>query len=250
MKILVCLKQILDPEIPLRDFRVDPTRLEAEQGLANLVTDIFCENALETARQLRGAAGGEITALTFGAAVAEETLRKALALGVDHVCRVHNEGPAHPSPAATARVLAAVTKELGGFDLVMVGLLAEELGLPYVGFVDAIETSDEGLRLRRQTESGWEQVVAKLPLVVSVTNSEQNVPRYPTTRDILRSSRKPLTTFGPADLGLTADDFASNETEVVELFVPKRQGECEFVTGDSLDEKVARFAERIAAIVK
>ena len=122
--------------------------------------------------------------------------------------------------------------------------------MPYVGFVDAIETSDEGLRLRRQTESGWEQVVAKLPLVVSVTNSEQNVPRYPTTRDILRSSRKPLTTFGPADLGLTADDFASNETEVVELFVPKRQGECEFVTGDSLDEKVARFAERIAAIVK
>ena len=53
MNILVYLKQILDPEIPAREFRVDPARREAERGSANLVTNIFCENALETALQFR-----------------------------------------------------------------------------------------------------------------------------------------------------------------------------------------------------
>ena len=46
VKILVCLKQILDPEIPPRDFRIDAQRLEADPAGANLVTNIFCENAL------------------------------------------------------------------------------------------------------------------------------------------------------------------------------------------------------------
>ena len=49
MNILVCIKQILDPEIPSRDFRVDSAKRQAERGSANLVTNIFCENALETA---------------------------------------------------------------------------------------------------------------------------------------------------------------------------------------------------------
>ena len=67
MNILVCMKQILDPEVPARDFRIDAARKEAERGSASLVTNIFCENALETALQLRERAGaGRITALSYG----------------------------------------------------------------------------------------------------------------------------------------------------------------------------------------
>ena len=43
MNILVCLKQILDPEIPGRDFHVDAVNLEAERGTAGLVTNIFAK---------------------------------------------------------------------------------------------------------------------------------------------------------------------------------------------------------------
>ena len=57
MNILVCLKQILDPEIPGRDFHVDAVKMEAERGSAGLVTNIFCENALETALQFRERTG-------------------------------------------------------------------------------------------------------------------------------------------------------------------------------------------------
>ena len=108
MNILVCLKQILDPEVPARDFRVDSVKREAEQGSANLVTNIFCENALETALQLRERAGGaKITVLSYGRPTAEDSLRKALAMKADAAALVLNESEGTPDPLAVARVLAA-----------------------------------------------------------------------------------------------------------------------------------------------
>ena len=114
MNILVCLKQILDPEVPARDFRVDAARREAEQGSANLVTNIFCENALETALQLRERAGGaKITVLSYGRPTAEDSLRKALAMKADAAALVLNESEGAPDPLAVARVLAAAVRKLG-----------------------------------------------------------------------------------------------------------------------------------------
>ena len=60
MNILVCLKQILDPEIPPRDFRVDAEKLEAQRGAAGLVMNIFCANALETALHFRERVGAKL----------------------------------------------------------------------------------------------------------------------------------------------------------------------------------------------
>src|ERR1700737_4592575 len=186
MNILVCLKQILDPEIPARDFRVDPARREAERGSANLVTSIFCENALETALQFKEKIGnGSITVLSYGAPTAEDSLRKALAMKADAAALIVNDGNANPDPLTTARVLAAAIRKLGTFDLIMVGreagdwgagqtggLLAEELGLPCVSFVDRIESADGKLQLKRQTDTGWEVLEAEPPIVVTVTNDE------------------------------------------------------------------------------
>src|SRR4029453_7847254 len=108
MNILVCLKQILDPEIPARDFRIDPVKHEAERGAANLVTNIFCENALETALQFREHhSTGTITVLCYGGATAEDSLRKALAMKADAAALVLNDGNQNPDPLTVARVLAA-----------------------------------------------------------------------------------------------------------------------------------------------
>ena len=218
MNILVCLKQILDPEMPARDFRVDAARREAERGSANLVTNIFCENALETALQLRErTGGGKITVLSYGRPTAEDSLRKALAMKADAAALVVNEGDANPDPLTVARVLAAAIRRLGTFDLIMVGreagdwgagqtggLLAEELGLPCVSFVDRIEAAGGVLRLKRQTDTGWEVIEAAPPVVVTITNDEHNVPRIPKVRDVMMSYRQPLTKWTLDDLGLDA----------------------------------------------
>lgn len=263
MNLLVCLKQILDPEAPARDFRVDAARREAEQGSASLVTNIFCENALETALQLRERTGaGRITVLSYGRPTAEDSLRKALAMKADAAALVVEETETNPDPLTVARVLAAAARRLGPFDLIMVGreagdwgagqtggLLAEELGLPCVSFVDHIEAGGGKLRLKRQTDTGWEVFEAEPPVVITITNDEHNVPRIPKVRDVMMSYRQPLEQLTAADLGLGGAD-AHAYYEVAELSVPQRETACEFVSGDTLDERVTDFARRLVEVTK
>lgn len=263
MKIAVCLKQILDPDVPAREFQIDENSMQARRGAANLVTNIFCENALETALQFREKSGaGEITALSFGAETAEDSLRKALAMTADGACLIANEKFAHPDAFAVAQVLAAAIKKLGAFDLILVGresgdwgagqvggLLAEELGLPFVAFVDSIEKNANGVKLKRQTANGYEIVEAQTPVVLSITNDDKNVPRVPKTRDVMMSYRKPLTKLSLPDLGLNAEEIGGNSHyEVVELSIPQKDGSCRMANGETLEEKVADFARQIVAV--
>ena len=260
MKILVCLKQILDPEIPARDFRVDAAKGEAERGNASLVTNIFCENALETALQFRERFGdAKITVLSFGAASAEDSLRKALAMKADAAALVINDKNSNPDPLTVAQVLATAIRKLGTFDLVMVGreagdwgagqtagLLAEELSMACVSFVDRIEAMSGGLRMKRQTDSGWEVLEAQTPLVVSITNDEHNVLRIPKVRDVMMSYHQPITQWTLADLGYEIE--ADKYYQLVDLSIPEKESRCEFVTGDTLDERVESLARRITEV--
>ncbi len=264
MKILVCLKQILDPDLPARDFQIDTDAMEAKRGSANLVTNIFCENALETALQFRDKHGGEITVLCYGGEQAEDSLRKALAMTADEAVLVKREGASNPDPGAVAQVLAAAIRKLDGCDLVLVGresgdwgvgqtggLLAEELGLASLSLVDEIEPEGGGLKVRRQTDVGFEIAVTTTPVMLTITNNEFNVPRIPKTRDVMMSYRKPLTQWSLADLGLDSDEIKAGRSfyEIVELFVPVKDMQCEMVEGDDLDQKVSAFAQRIQEVV-
>lgn len=254
MNVLVCMKQILDPEVPARDFRIDSKRKEAERGSASLVTNIFCENALETALQF----GGTITALTFGPASAEDTLRKALAMKANAAAHVVDESDAPRDPLTVARVLAAAIRKLGSFDLILTGresgdwgagqtgaLVAEELGVPCVAFVDSIEASGASVRVKRQTGDGVEIIEAQVPVVLTITNDEHNVPRIPKVRDVMLAHRQPITQFTLNDLGVSAaDDYY----EVVELSVPQKESRCEIVKGDTLDARVDMLARRLLEV--
>ena len=261
MNIIVCLKQILDPDIPSRDFKVDAATKEAVRGSANLVTNIFCENALETALQFKEkAGGGKITALCFAPDSGEDVLRKALAMKADEAVLVVNDGKSNPDPLAVASTLGAAIRKLGSFDVVMVGresgdwgvgqtggLLAEELSVPFVAFVDTIEADGSNLKLKRQTDSGFEIVAAQTPIVISITNDEHNVPRVPKTRDVMMSFRTPLTKWSLGDLGV-----ASSEAyyEIAELGIPVKESSCEFVTGDTLEERVNQLAQRVLEVTR
>lgn len=271
MNIIVCLKQILDPEIPVRDFRVDNDRKEAVRGAANLVTNIFCENALETALQYKEKSGGadtKITVLVFAPDSGEDVLRKALAMKAEQAVLIKNDGHAHPDPLAVAQVLAAAIRKLGSFDLVLVGresgdwglgqtggLLAEELGIPSLSFVDHIESAGDGLSVKRQTDNGWERVNAKLPLLATITNNDQNVPRIPKTRDIMLSARQPITKWTLEDLGFSAEAAAEiraggSYSAVAELAIPVKDVTCEFVSGDTLEQKVEQLAQKILDVTR
>lgn len=268
MNILVCLKQILDPELPSRDFRIDAAGRDADRNTAGLVMNIFCANALETALQFREKHGGKITVITFGVPSAEEILRKALALRVDSAVLIRSDLSQRPNPWCIARVLAAAIRKLGDFDLVLTGresgdwgdgqtgaLLAEELGRPCVSLADELKADTVNtalVRIRRQTDQGWEALEASTPLVITVTNNEHNVPRIAKTRDVMQAFRQPLTTWSLAELGVDAQSISEDLacTEVVELAIPIKQTHCEWVTGETLDDRISLLAKRIATVVQ
>lgn len=270
MRVLVCLKQILDPDVPARDFQIDPDARAARRGGANLVTNIFCENAVETALQFREAAGGDvkITALCYGESSAEDCLRKAMAMTVDEACLVERDGNTNPDAAAVGRVLAAAIRRLeqdgGPFDAVLVGresgdwgvgqtggVLAEELGRPALGFVESLQPGNGSVTLRRQTDVGIEVAEAEPPFLVTITNNEDNVPRIPKTRDVMMSYRKPLQKLSLGDLELDSEEIRAGSSifEVEEIFIPADEVECELAEGDTLDERVDQLARRIHEVV-
>ena len=128
------------------------------------------------------------------------------------------------------------------------GLLAEELGLPMVALVDRAEAVDGAVRLRRQTEYGFDIVEARGPVLLTITNCEENVPRIPKTRHVMKAYKKPLTSWTVDQLeGVgTMGDVAA---KVVALSVPEQHVECELVEGDSLEEKVESFATKITGVL-
>jgi electron transfer flavoprotein beta subunit len=162
-----------------------------------------------------------------------------------------------------ARALAAAIRKLGPVDLVLTGreagdwgagqtggLLAEELAVPSISFVENVEPASAGaLNVKRQTDSGWEAFEATLPLVATITNHEKNVPRIPKTRDVMQSFRKPITKWTLAELDLDPSQ-ANSYYEVAELSIPRKETQCEFVAGETLEDKVAGFASRVTEIMR
>ena len=161
-------------------------------------------------------------------------------------------------------ILAHAIGQLGDFDLILLGreagdwgegqtagLLAERLGLPCVAFVDQIKPAEGGVQLQRQTDFGREALTARLPLVLSITNHEANVPRIPKTRDIMMAHRKELQLLTLEEIGLDAETVrqTAGATQVVELYVPEKTSQCEFISGDSLEDRIRIMADRLVQVL-
>jgi electron transfer flavoprotein beta subunit len=156
-----------------------------------------------------------------GTAKLKDTIKEALAIGADEAVILTDPAFEGADAAGSARLLAAVVEKIGEYDLVLLGdgsadnysgevppRLAELLNLPQVGSVRAIEVLDGALKVVRDLEDAQEVLEVDLPAVLSVT-SELNIPRLPPLSAILKAGRKPLHTWGPDDLGLTADDVGA-----------------------------------------
>ncbi len=265
MHIVVCIKQILDPEIPPRDFRIDSTAKEAVQGNAPLVIGPFDLNALEVALQLKERhAGTKITVLTLGAETAIEALRQALAMGTDQAVLVSHEGIAHQDATITARVLGRAITRLDSVDLILTGrqagdwdrgqvgvLLAEELDLPCIPFAPRLTILDRSAQVERETTgSGYTVFETPLPAVISITNAEDNAPRFPKVKDIMMARRKLVTRWSASDLGLQPEEVgpAAQRVEIIDLFIPHQESSCEIIEGESAAEKAHKLFKRLVEL--
>ena len=197
--------------------------------------------AVEEAVQLRERIGGELITLTMTPEDGLESLRGALAMGIDRAVAVSDPALGGSDLLATSRVLAAaldrerpdviifgsVSADGGGAQLW--AAVGERLGLPVLSGVRSIEVTGDRARGVRQTADSQVILETSTPCIVGLGGSA-NVPRYPAFRDIVAAKKKPIERLSLADLGIDAAAVGSSgsRTDVLTSGAPPprmRKGE-------------------------
>jgi electron transfer flavoprotein beta subunit len=258
MDMIVCVKQILDPETPTSAFKVDEAtkKVIPPQGMAPVINP-FDSQAVEAALRVRDATGdGKITVLSLGPASARDAVKHGLAMGANEGILIDDPALADADSFVSARVLAAAIKKIGPFDIVFCGRqaadwdmgivgpgLGELLGVPVVTITKSVQASDGHLRVERVLMDGFETVEVPTPCVVTISN-ELGDPRYPQLRQIMLAARKQVTVWTAADLGLTEDDMRS-PLKLERLYVPVKESHVEIIEGDTVEEQAETLARRL-----
>jgi electron transfer flavoprotein beta subunit len=264
MKIIVCAKEVLDPDA-VNNYAVAGRLVIGEDGKTLTQTAIprlmngFDEQALEAALRLRDA-GADCTIVVVSVGPDPAALLKhAASLGADEIIAIPGD-PAMLDHHAVASLLTAYVRSSGGADLLLFGrqasdddqgvvfaLMGEALGMPIVTVARALELAEGSdgpvLRVTRVTPDGDEVVEVSCPAVVTVSN-ELGDPRYPTAAKKLAARRMKPTVVALEDLALSAEQSQPRAT-LTRQFVPTIQGNCEFITGDTAAALADHLIERL-----
>lgn len=259
MHIVVCIKQIIDPEVPFHLFRIDPVAKTQIRGSHPLVISPYDEVAVEVAIQAKEKFGGSVTVISIGKEETIQALHHALAMGADAAILLSDPAFEGVDSFGKARILAAALRKIGNFDLVLCGrqagdvemglvgpFLAEELGLPCVTLVSNVVSSNGKIQFKRPTETGYEVLEAPVPCLATITNDESNVPRYASVKRIRAAMRMPIPVWTIADLGLDLAELrGESKIEIEEMWIPQREFCCELIKGTSPEEKARNLAQRL-----
>lgn len=225
MNIVVCVKQVPDTTAKKE---LGPDFVLIRQGVDSVINP-FDEYAIEEALRLKEGHGGEVTVLTMGPPSAEDTMRKALAMGADRGILVTDPALHGTDWLGTATVLAKALEQqqpdliITGMestearDGMMAGALAEFLDLPLLSYAMRLEVVDGVARIQRQIAGGYQELEANLPAVASVVKGA-NEPRYPSLKGIMAAKRKEIVKLSTDDLGVDANSVGLEgaATRVVE----------------------------------
>lgn len=255
MNIVVCVKQVPDPNTPPSQFKVDEAsnKVIPAPGIEPQLNQ-YCENAIEAAVQIKEKVGGKITVISVGGDKARDAVKKALSMGCDAGVLVTDPAFDDADAFVTATVLAAAIKKVGDVDLVLCGRqasdwdqaqvpqgLGELLGYPSVSPVGNLEVNGNTVTVKRVLEDGFETLEVNTPAVLAISN-EANTPRYPTLKNIMMASRIKIEQSTGSDLGLNG---LSRKVKLLRLYVPKVEAQTEWIQGETPEEKAQNLARRL-----
>ncbi len=208
MKIAVCLKRVPDTTAKIV---VGGDGKSIDETGVKFVPNPYDEYALEAALALKDKAGaGETVVYSLGGDAAQETIRTALAMGIDRGVLLQAAGSADGFVVAEALAAELGT---GGFDLILFGKMAvddynhqvglmvgELLGRPTISAVSGLTVDGGRVQAEREVEGGVEVVTCALPAVITADKG-LNTPRLPSLKGIMAAKKKPLeskpVTLGP-----------------------------------------------------
>ena len=209
MKVLVAVKRVVDYNVKVR-VKADNSGMD----LANVKMSMnpFDEIAVEEAVRLkeRGVVT-EVVAVSCGVTANQETLRTAMAIGVDRAILVETDEALQP--LAVAKLLKALADKEQP-QLVFLGkqdidddanqtgqMLAALAGWSQGTFASKVEIADGKATVTREVDGGLETVAITLPAVIT-SDLRLNEPRYVTLPNIMKAKKKEIAVVTPGDLGV------------------------------------------------
>ena len=260
MDIIVCCKQVLDPEAPPASFKIDPStnKVVPPQGVPPVISP-FDETAVEAALKVKDAKGGKISVISLGVNLLRDVVKKPLSMGADELILLEDAAFVDGDAWSTAYALAMAIKKIGRFDLIFCGRqaadwdsgqvgsgIAEILGLPSVTIARKVEALDGKARVERIAGDGIEIIEVPLPALITVSN-ELGAARYPTIKGIMTAKRKEPIIWKPADIGVDPSKLgaAGRRTKLTKLFQPVKESKCEIIAGDTPEEAAVKLALRL-----
>ena len=209
MKILVAVKRVIDYNVQIR-VKEDNSGIVTDN--VKMSTNPPDDNAIEEAVKIKEAGKAtEIVAITIGDDKAQETVRKALAVGADRGIHVKADGIIEP--LAVSKILKAVVEKEKP-DLVFMGkqaidddcnqtgqMLAALLNWPQATFASKIDVKEKSLEVTREVDEGLETIEVNIPAIVTC-DLRLNEPRYASLPNIMKAKKKPLDQMNATDLGV------------------------------------------------
>ncbi|MGB3906645.1 MAG: electron transfer flavoprotein subunit beta/FixA family protein [Anaerolineae bacterium] len=253
MDIVVCMKQMPD----LQQIRIKERKPILEN--VPLVWGDLDKNAIEEAALIKEKVGeAKITVVAKGSEKLEQGILEPLAMGADEAVLLTDPAFEGSDSMGTAKVLAKAIEKLGAYDLVILGegstdnysglvgsTLAELLNLPEITYVRELNVENGKVSAVRNMEESFEVVEANLPVVITVAQ-EINEPRLPKFMAIRKAGAKPRHEWGPADIGLSADEVGVNAVSVDMLsnLAPEQDRKNIILEGD-LDEQIDALVDAL-----
>jgi len=249
MKILVAVKRVIDYNVQIR-VKEDGTGIVTDN--IKMSTNPPDDNAIEEAVKIKEAGIEiEVVAVTVGEDKAQETVRKALAVGADRGIHVKADGIVEP--LAVAKILQKIVDKEKP-DLVFLGkqaidddcnqtgqMLSALLNWPQATFASKIDIKDNKLEIIREIDEGLETIEVNIPAIVTC-DLRLNEPRYASLPNIMKAKKKPIDEFTAVDLGV---DVTPRVQQIKVEEPPKRKGGIKVSSVAELVQKLKNEAKVI-----
>jgi electron transfer flavoprotein beta subunit len=246
MKVLVPVKRVLDYNVKAR---VKPDQSGVDLSNVKMSMNPFDEISVEQAVRMQEAGTAtETIVVSIGPAKAQETIRTALAMGMDR--GIHVQTDEDLEPLAVAKILKAVIEaEAADFAILgkqaidndygsTGGMLAALLDWPIGSAANSIEQDGGAMNVVREVDGGLQTVKLQMPAIVT-TDLRLNEPRYASLPNIMKAKRKPIDTKTPEDFGV---DTASRLKTLKVTEPPKREAGIKVEDAAQLVEKLKNEA--------
>jgi len=249
MKILVAVKRVIDYNVQIR-VKADGTGVNTDN--VKMSTNPPDDNAVEEAVKLKETGKAkEVIAITVGEKKAQETVRKALAVGVDR--GIHIISDSYIEPLGVAKILKKIVEKEKP-DIVFMGkqaidddcnqtgqMLSAMLGWPQGTFASKIELKDKSVQVIREVDEGLETIEINLPAVITC-DLRLNEPRYASLPNIMKAKKKPIEELVAKDLGV---DISNRIQQLKVEEPPKRKGGIKVASVAELVSKLKNEAKVI-----